>query len=315
MLPLLPLLTTKQLKNVLSIRAKVILFLIKKAYATFQHKNPSISTMRIGFERVMASMPNFCKFKEEQIEIASVFCLKITSTESKTNNKNLVLYLHGGAYAMGSPQTHARMCGALAQKTGYEIIIPKYALAPERPFPQALHDILRVYKELIERYPTKTIILAGDSAGGGLALSLKLFLRDHKVVQPKLTLLLSPWLDLTGNSDKAKKNEASDIYISIENIKKFGLLYAGDNIQDPYASPIFSELDNLGDIYIQVGEHEILRADSEYMLELTKNTDGTHVTLDVVPGMFHVFQQAIGLFPEANTALDRASSWLKVKLL
>jgi len=197
----------------------------------------------------------------------------------------MVLYLHGGGYTMGSIDTHRSLAAKLAVESRAKVLIIDYALAPENPYPAALNDTLKVYSWLTENgYKSVSIILAGDSAGGGLALSTVLAARDKGMVLPAGLVLLSPWW------------------------------YAGDiPLEDPRVSPLYADLSGLPPMLIQVGTNEILLDDSIRLAERAKAA-GVEVDLDVWQGQIHVWQMLWKELPEARKAIEKMADFTYKRL-
>ncbi len=175
-----------------------------------------------------------------------------------------VLYLHGGAYCLGSIKTHRMLAAALADGANMQVLMIEYRLAPEFPFPAALDDAVAAYLWLMENGSSPTrILIAGDSAGGGLALATLLKLRDEGQPLPAGGILLSPWTDLTMSGDSAATKASLDFILNADHLSRMAQLYAGEaSLQNPLISPLFSDLTGLPPLLIQVGTDEILLDDS-----------------------------------------------------
>jgi len=226
-----------------------------------------------------------------------------------------VLYLHGGGYTMGSIRTHRALAAQIAIASQTPILIVDYRLAPENPFPAALEDAVQAYRYLLEGgIPTEKIILAGDSAGGGLAVAATLSLRDGGEPLPGGIVCISAWLDLTMSGESVSTCARADPLISLEASRWHAGMYAGG--RDPGApllSPVFADLAGFPPLLIQVGEHEILRSDSQRLAEKARGA-GVPVELEVWDGMFHVWHMAAGYLPEADQAIARIGEFIKVRV-
>ncbi|HRP68442.1 MAG TPA: alpha/beta hydrolase, partial [Turneriella sp.] len=174
----------------------------------------------------------------------------------------ILLYSHGGAYTMFSHRTHRSLVSRLALEFNAQAIAHNYRLAPEHPFPAAVDDTIRIYQYLLSLgYAPANIIAAGDSAGGGLTFAFMLAARDKGLPLPRFAIGISPWVDLTAVGDSMQENKATDVMLSPEGIKKFGLRYVQDvnKLKHPYASPLFADLRGLPSVFLQAAGDEILR--------------------------------------------------------
>ncbi|WP_328326977.1 alpha/beta hydrolase [Kribbella sp. NBC_00382] len=226
--------------------------------------------------------------------------------------EGVILYLHGGGYSIGSARTGANLAAPLARSTGVPAVSLEYRLAPEDPFPAAVDDALAAYRELLES--GQKVVVAGDSAGGGLALALMLAARTAGLPQPAAAVLYSPWTDvsLSGGSidsrgdfdplfSRAQMAESADWYVG------------GQDPRDELASPLFADLTGLPPLLVQVGSAEVLLDDSLRLAVRAAEAE-VDVSLDVVAGAPHVFQYFTGFLPEADEALERAAAFLRRRL-
>jgi len=232
--------------------------------------------------------------------------LRPRSPSTITKSNATILYLHGGYYCLGSPATHRAITSHLAQRAGLPVFAASYRLAPEHPFPAAVEDATAAYRGLIERGP---VVIAGDSAGGGLALATSLALRKHHVGAPAALILFSPWVDLTlsANSAKEPKGEAM-LSIAMLNACASHYLAAAD-AASPLASPIYGDLQGLPPTLIQAGTDELLH-DQSVKLHHTLLEAGVAVRCEIVPGRWHVFQLHAGMLPSADAAIERATDFI-----
>ncbi|GLW69424.1 alpha/beta hydrolase [Kitasatospora phosalacinea] len=226
-----------------------------------------------------------------------------------------LLFLHGGGYVVGSPDTHAGLIGELVRRTGLRAVSPDYRLAPEHPFPAAVDDGFAAYRELLESgTDPRSLVLAGDSAGGGLVLATLLSARSAGLPLPAAAVLFSPWTDLTlGGASYRSRKEADPIFTE-DDIRAYADHYlgAGDRT-NPLASPLFADLTGLPPLLVQVGSNELLLDDAVRLAARAAEQDVT-VTLEVESGLPHVFQQQFGRLDEADAALDRAARFLTARL-
>jgi monoterpene epsilon-lactone hydrolase len=222
-----------------------------------------------------------------------------------------ILYLHGGAYTIGSPTTHRGLAGRIACSGRARVLLIDYRLAPEHPFPAALDDALASYKWLIEKgYAPEHIGIGGDSAGGGLTLATSLALRDRQEKLPAALFLLSPWTDLTFSSESIHARADRDPLLKINGEDWLIGAYTGKQpATHPYISPLFADHRGLPPTFIQVGSEEILYDDAA-RLEVKLNAAGVKNQFEVWDGMWHVFQGFAPYVPEAQVAIDRIGAFI-----
>ncbi|NEY34533.1 alpha/beta hydrolase fold domain-containing protein [Streptomyces sp. PRKS01-65] len=226
-----------------------------------------------------------------------------------------LLYLHGGGYVIGSPDSHAGMVGELARRAGLRAVSVDYRLAPEHPFPAAVDDGLAAYRELLAAGTDPgDLVLAGDSAGGGLAVATLLAARDAGLPQPAAVAVFSPWTDLTLTGGSIRSKEGADPVFTAADVRAYADLYigAGDRAH-PLASPVFADLTGLPPLLVQAGANEVL-LDDAVRLAGRAGADGVEATLEIGPGLPHVFQHHYGRLDEADAALDRAARFLTARL-
>ena len=190
-----------------------------------------------------------------------------------------------------------------------------YRVAPEHPYPAALEDAVAAYQWLIgeKHYEADKIVIAGDSAGGGLALALVMYLRDHGMDLPAGVLVMSPWTDLTNSGKSYQTNFHRDPQFggTTDNML-FHSTYIGDAVpENPYISPLFGSFEQFPPILFQVGSEEVLLDDTLRVAEKVRKTHGK-LRVTVYEGMFHVFQMALRLIPESREAWDEVSHFLEI---
>jgi acetyl esterase/lipase len=221
----------------------------------------------------------------------------------------VTLYLHGGGYTLGSHATHTAITSNLAKATGAPVLVPDYRLAPEHPYPAALDDAIAAYRFLLERHAPQAIAVAGDSAGGGLALLLVLALRDRGLPLPSSLLLLSPWTDLTLSGETMGRLADADPLLSRAWLERASVAFRGPiAANDPRVSPLYADLRGLPRTLIQVGADEILLSDAERFVERARAA-GVDVRLECEPGMWHDFQIHAGVLHAADAAIARIAAF------
>ncbi|MEM7373348.1 MAG: alpha/beta hydrolase [Bacteroidota bacterium] len=220
----------------------------------------------------------------------------------------VLLYLHGGGYAVGSPATHRGMAGRLAQTSGLKTLIIDYRLAPEHPFPAALEDASIAYHWLLAQ--GYQVLLAGDSAGGGLCMSLQLMLQQMEVPLPLACVCFSPWVDLSFASESAKRYQPKDPIVRASKIRDWAFAYADQTSLDhPFVSPIFGELGNLAPLLIHASTEEVLTDDAKRLAKRVQEQGG-EVSIDMFHQVQHVWQLFWFFVPEANDSLRQAGTFL-----
>jgi acetyl esterase/lipase len=220
-----------------------------------------------------------------------------------------LLYLHGGGYFACSPETHRPITAGFA-RAGLDVFAPAYRLAPEHPFPAAIDDALAAYRGLLASgIPAGSITVAGDSAGGGLALALLLSLRDAGDHLPVAAMLFSPWTDLAGTGASLQSNSDRDAMFAGEGMDRAAAPYlAGEDPRHPLASPLYADLGRLPPLLIHVGSYEVLLDDSTRLADRARAA-GTAVKLRTWPVVPHVWQ--LFPIPEAVDSMAQAASFLR----
>lgn len=223
-----------------------------------------------------------------------------------------VLYLHGGGFYFGSPATHRALAAELSHASGSAVIAPDYRLAPEHPFPAALDDAIHAYHTLLARgMSPQSIVVAGDSAGGGLALAMMLALRDLGDPLPGGALLFSPWVDLASTGSACSGGPGMSI-VAMETAAR---MYLSDaNRFDPQVSPLRGYLEGLPPVHIHVSSAEALYGQS-VDLEKRLRRANVPVELYVWESMPHAWHCFAPLLPEARAALDVAGSFVRRRTL
>jgi epsilon-lactone hydrolase len=229
-----------------------------------------------------------------------------------TGAEPTVLYCHGGGYYFCSPRTHRSIVFALATRANASIFSLDYRLAPEHRFPAALDDAVAAYRQLLAMGNSpESIVIAGDSAGGGLALATLVALRDAGDPLPAGGLLFSPWTDLAAAGASIRTNDLADPMFCGAAIKLAAQVYLGDTAPThPYASPVYADLRGLPPLFIMAGSTEVLLDDSQRVADNARAA-GVDCELEVWKKMPHVWPMFAPFIPEANRALDRAAAFVR----
>jgi len=225
--------------------------------------------------------------------------------------RNTVLYFHGGVYVLGDAFLAAELASQIGRRTRAKVISVDYRLAPEHPYPAAVDDALAAYAALLDNGTAPSdIAFAGESAGGGLAIALLVSARDHGLPLPAAAYVMSPYVDLTLAGATMETKRAADPLLSPEALRdRVGDYTAGQDAALGLISPIFADLSGLPPLIIQAGTHEVL-LDDAIRLAWQAAIAEVEVTLDITPGVPHVFQAYHAILDEAAAALDRAGQRL-----
>jgi acetyl esterase/lipase len=273
-----------------------------------------VATLRAVFNEVMARVPAADDLVQNPTTIGGVGAVEVAI--EGTDAANVILYFHGGVYVIGSAATSVPLVGDLARRTGARAVTLDYRLAPEHPYPSAVEDAQAAYEGLLgQGIDPGQIALAGESAGGGLAVATLLALRDAGTPLPSCAFLMSPYADLTLSGDTILGKQAVDPILTPDGVRlRVPDYVAGADASDPHISPVFGDLSGLPPLLIQVGSHEILLSDALRLAARAAIAD-VAITLEVTPGVPHVFQGFAAILDEGDTALDRASAFLKTQFV
>ena len=259
-------------------------------------------------EARLAVLPRECRFSPQVA--GGVTCEWMEMP--RVARDRVFLFFHGGSYNAGSPRTHRLLAANLSRATHMRLLLPDYRLAPEHPFPAGVKDALLVYQWLLNQgFAEKNIVVGGDSAGGGLTLSMLLALKAAGAKMPMAAILLSPWTDLTVSSRSYETLRKVDPIITREKLREAGLLYAGRrDPADPLLSPLFADLAGLPPMLIHAGGDEAMLDDSRKLAERAKQA-GAPATFTMFEGMWHVFHTAGMDMPESRKAIDEIGGFLR----
>jgi acetyl esterase/lipase len=229
--------------------------------------------------------------------------------------RHVVLYFHGGVYVLGDAFLAADLASQVGRRTRAKVISVDYRLAPEHPYPAAVDDALAAYEALLRNGTAPSdIAFAGESAGGGLAVATLVNARDHGLPLPAAAFVMSPYADLTLAGTTMETKREVDTLMSRENLQARTADYtSGQDAALGLISPIFADLSGLPPLIIQAGSHEVLLDDAVRLAQQAATAD-VEVTLDITPGVPHVFQTFYPLLDEAAAALDRAGQLLSAHL-
>ncbi len=230
------------------------------------------------------------------------------------NSGRTILYFFGGGYMLGTPATRRKTAGHLALAADARVLVPNYGRAPEHPFPAAVEDAVRAYQWLLDQGSEPAqIFLAGDSAGGGLAVATAIALRDRHLPMCGGIAAISPWADLTCSGESMTSRAAVDLEITRAGLLEMAATYLnGADPAQPLASPVLADLTGLPPLLCLVGGDEVLLDDS---VRLVRNAAiaGSDAILSITAGMQHVFPIWSGAFPEADAAIRLIGNWIRTR--
>ena len=226
-----------------------------------------------------------------------------------------VLYLHGGGYVIGSPRSHRHLAAAIARAAGTAALLVDYRLAPEHPFPAALDDAVAAYQWLLGRgLAPGRVVVAGDSAGGGLTVATLLALRDRGLPRPAGGVCISPWVDLTCSGATYATKAAVDPIVTRESVAMMAQAYAGaGDPKAPLLSPLYADLRGLPPLLVQVGSDEVLLDDALGLGERARAA-GVDVTIEEWPAMIHVWHWFQPMLDEAERAVGVIGNFVRTRL-
>ena len=264
--------------------------LIRKVHGMIDH--PDIEKHRHSQDQVGALLGNSKDILLREVRIQDMDGEWVCVNRAHMK-KYVILYCHGGGYSTGSHIYARTLTTKLAGSTSMDVLSFDYRLAPENPYPAATEDAMKAWDYLmLLGYGARDVIIAGDSAGGNLALSLVLKLKEQERLLPRGLVLMSPWTDLTSSGETHETRAEVDPVLDAEYLKRMITNYAeGCELSDPYISPLFGDFSGFPPVYIQAGDNEILLSDSE-MLHKKLIQANVSVKLDVFKGMWHVFQMS-----------------------
>jgi acetyl esterase/lipase len=282
------------------------------------NRSTTVAQMRLDWDALFGYdvPPEFAGTQTQPNSALGVPVQWITAPNARPDK--VVVYFHGGGFQVGSLRSHHELMVRLSAASACRVLGVDYRLAPEHLFPAPLQDALTVYAWLAAKgFSAANVAFAGDSAGGGLALSLLLALRDAGEALPAAAGLMSPWTDLSASGESYATRAAVDPIHQRPMILAMARNYLGKDGQgeardicNPQASPLFADLHGLPPLLIQVGDRETVLSDSTAFAAKAQAA-GVQVQLDVWPGMIHVFQQFPRELPQATTAIAAMGDFLK----
>ena len=270
----------------------------------------SIEEQRAAFDELTSQFPVPDDVRCEPTDAAGVPAEWITTPEAV--DERVMYYLHGGGYTVGSIKTHREMISRLSRAARARALAIDYRLAPEHPHPAAVEDSTAAYRWLLSTgaEPAR-LVIAGDSAGGGLTVATLVALRDAGDPLPAAAVCLSPWVDLEGLGESMSTKADVDPMVQRDNLLQTAKAYLGDaDARTPLAAPLHADLRDLPPLLIQVGTAETLLDDSIRLAERAKSV-GVDVALELWDDMIHVWQFCAAILPEGQQAIDRIGEFIQ----
>ncbi|MDE6663387.1 MAG: alpha/beta hydrolase [Lachnospiraceae bacterium] len=280
--------------------------LIKKVHGTVENVDIEKHRQSQDYFGILLGSNKEVSIKEIELEGIHGEWISVNRAHMK---KYIILYCHGGGYSTGSSLYARTLTTKLATSTSMDVLCFDYRLAPEHPYPAATEDAMKIWNYLmLLGYGARDIIVAGDSAGGNMALSLVMKLKMENRLLPRGIVLMSPWTDLTSSGKSHITKADIDPVLNANYINEMIENYAkGENLKNPLISPLFGSYEGFPPTYIQVGSNEILLNDST-MLHKKMVKENVSVKIDVFKGMWHVFQMSP--FKTAYEAMDKNAEFI-----
>lgn len=275
---------------------------------------PGVPAIREMFEsfHTLASEPTGVTYEEVDAGgVPALWCLPVGAAEDR-----VMLFTHGGGFVTNGPASHRKMTGHLAKAAGVKALSIDYRLAPEHTFPAQLEDGVTAYRWLLAQgYRPEHIFTCGDSAGGNLATTIPLKLRDLGEPLPAAIVALSPWYDMEHKGETLRSNAATDALLRPGLGEGMASTFLGErgSPTDPLANPLYADLTGLPPLYVTAGSWEGLQDNADRIAALAEKA-GVDVTLDIVEGMQHVFTFQAGRAPEADRTIAAIGAWVRPKL-
>lgn len=270
----------------------------------------SLADMRKGLDAMGDASPRLADVSASTVDADGVSAEWFTPTGS--DSQRVLLYLHGGGYLLGSVSSHRAMLERLAKAVGSRVLALNYRLAPEAPFPAPVEDACTGYRWLLKQgIAAKRIAIAGDSAGGGLALATLLALRDAGDPMPGCAVPISPWTDMEGTGASMETRAAVDPMVQKGPLLEMaGAYLQGADTQNPLASPLYGDFKGLPPLLIQVGNAETLLDDTT-RIETKLKAAGVDVTVEIWDEMIHVWHLFAPMLDKGQEAIERIGKFVR----
>ena len=243
---------------------------------------------------------------------SSVHGVPVIVATGPNDDGDIIIYCHGGGFCVGSADSRRKLGGHLANHLRASVVVIDYRLAPEHPFPAAIEDSVKVYLALrAKQRDGQRVVMAGDSAGGNLAIATALKLRDLGEPSPDAIIAFSPWLDMENTGETIEARSGTDYLVNRGTLENMAATYlAGASPTDPLANPLMADLVGLPPIYVNAGSSEALLSDTTRFAEAAKGA-GVDVTVSIVEGMQHVFPCLAGRAPIVDEEIAKIAVWYR----
>ena len=271
---------------------------------------PTVEAFRARTEEMGDRMPAPPEAIVEKITVAG--CKAEWVSHPGANPNRQALYLHGGGYVIGSPNSHRNLAYNIAKAMDGRCLVLDYRMAPEDPFPAAVEDSVAAWQWMLAQgaNPARMSIM-GDSAGGGLTIAMQVALKQRGLQLPSCSVCISPWTDLEGTGDSIKSKADVDPMVKEEGLHNYSALYrAGADPRDPLASPLYADVSGLPPMLIQTGTAEILMDDSTRFAEKAR-AQGVDVTLELWDDMPHIWHIFAPMLSEGADAIAKLGAWTR----
>jgi acetyl esterase/lipase len=271
--------------------------------------NATIEKTRAGFEQMTVMLPVEADVKCEPVNAGGIKAEWVSAPGADAGR--VILYLHGGGYVIGSINTHRAISGRISRAAKARVLLIDYRLAPEHPFPAAVEDSIAAYRYLLAQGTRPgRIAVAGDSAGGGLAIATLVAIKEAKLPMPAAGVGLSPWVDLEGIGESMTTKAKADPMVQKDGLVLMAAAYlAGKDPRTPLAAPLYADLSGLPPLLIQVGTAETLLDDSTRLAERARKS-GVSVTLEPWENMVHVWQAFAPILDEGQQAIEKIGAFV-----
>ena len=293
-----------------SLRSHIYRLVVKFLMSPKFDTTSTAQKQRKALERfsTLSILPGKTKIRPLQIGKINAEWISVGNTPENC----VILYLHGGAYCIGSLNTHRELAARISKASKIKILQIDYRLAPEHPHPAAVEDAVFAYRWLLKNgFSSNNIVIAGDSAGGGLSIAALVKLRDLGEPLPSAAVCLSPWTDLELTGESMNTHIHKDPFLTPAWLNYMAKHYAADNdFRLPLISSVYANLAMLPPLLIQVGSDEIFLSASIRLAKRAREA-GVDVTLDIWENMWHVWHFFAGKMPEANTALNYMGRFIR----
>jgi len=275
-----------------------------------QPDSPTISDRREGFARFVQAVGGNTGADIVQLDAGGVPAEWVTAQGAASDSA--LLYLHGGGYVIGSPETHRELASRISLAAGCRVLVLDYRLAPEDPYPAAVEDATSAYRWLLSQgFEPSRLAVAGDSAGGGLTVATLVSLRESGLPLPACAVCISPWVDLECLGESMLTKRGVDPMVSRQGLVDLGVLYIhGADLRSPLAAPLYADLRGLPPLLVQVGTWETLLDDSVRLTDRARAA-GVQVELEQWQEMIHVWPLFAPLLPEGQQAIDRIGEFVR----